>query len=91
MLYNFGSSMLRAMGDTKRPLYYLTFSGVINVILNLIFVILLDMDVDGVAYATVIAQAISATLVIRNLVKGNEYVKLDLRKMKIHIEYFFKV
>ena len=56
MLYNFGAAVLRAVGDTQRPLYYLTFSGVVNVVLNLIFVIGFHMDVAGVALATVIAQ-----------------------------------
>ncbi len=58
MIYNLGSSILRAKGDTKRPLYYLTFAGAINVVLNLIFVILCQMDVAGVALATVISQCI---------------------------------
>ena len=91
MVYNFGSSMLRAMGDTKRPLYYLAVSGIINVVLNLIFVIVFHMDVDGVAYATIISQTVSAALVVRNLVKGNEFVKLDLRKMKIHRNRLSKI
>ncbi len=91
MVYNFGSSMLRAMGDTKRPLYYLTAAGIINVVLNLIFVIVFHMDVDGVAYATIISQTVSAALVVRKLVKGNEFVKLDLRKMKIHKNRLSKI
>lgn len=91
MVYNFGSSMLRAMGDTKRPLYYLTAAGVINVILNLVFVIVFGMDVDGVAYATIISQTVSAVLVIKNLVNGNEFVKLNLRKMKIHRNRLSKI
>lgn len=68
MIYNFGSSILRSKGDTKRPLYFLAFSGVINVILNLIFVILLKMDVAGVALATVISQCISAGLILKCLI-----------------------
>ena len=59
MLYNFGSAILRAIGDTKRPLYYLLAAGVVNVILNLFFVISLNMDVAGVALATVISQCLS--------------------------------
>ena len=65
MVYNFGSALLRAIGDTKRPLYYLMGAGVINVILNLIFVIYFRMDVAGVALATVISETISAGLVLR--------------------------
>ncbi len=82
LIYNFGSSILRAKGDTKRPLYYLTFSGVINVILNLIFVILFQMDVAGVALATVISQCISAFLIIRCLMKENGPLRFRFRKLK---------
>ncbi|MCR5755371.1 MAG: polysaccharide biosynthesis C-terminal domain-containing protein, partial [Acetatifactor sp.] len=67
MAYNFGSAILRAVGDTRRPLYFLTVAGIINVILNLIFVIAFSMDVAGVALATVISQAISAALVLHTL------------------------
>lgn len=83
MLYNFGSAVLRAIGDTKRPLYYLLFAGVVNVVLNLIFVICFHMGVAGVALATVISQAISAVLVIRCLVFNDGSVKLDLKKLRI--------
>lgn len=83
MLYNFGSVVLRAIGDTKRPLYYLLFSGVINVVLNLIFVICFHMDVAGVALATVLSQAVSAILVIRCLVLNDGDVKLDLKRLRI--------
>ena len=65
MLYNFGAALLRAVGDTRRPLYYLTASGFVNVGLNLVFVVVFHMDVAGVALATVIAQCISAGLVVR--------------------------
>lgn len=68
MIYNFGSSILRSKGDTKRPLYFLALSGVINVILNLIFVILFKMDVAGVALATVISQCVSAALILKCLI-----------------------
>ena len=83
MLYNFGSAVLRAIGDTKRPLYYLLFSGVINVVLNLIFVICFHMDVAGVSLATVLPQAVSAILVIRCLVLNDGDVKLDLKRLRI--------
>ena len=65
MVYNFGSAILRAVGDTRRPMYYLTIAGVVNVVLNLIFVLVFHMDVAGVALATTISQCISAVLVIR--------------------------
>ena len=69
MLYNFGSAILRAVGDTRRPLYFLTIAGVVNIVLNLFFVIVMHMDVAGVALATVISQCISSGLVLRCLAK----------------------
>ena len=84
MLYNFGAAVLRAVGDTKRPLYYLTVSGIINVILNLIFVIGFKMDVAGVALATIISQLISAVLVTICLMRSDGAIKLYLKKIKIH-------
>ena len=69
LVYNFGAAILRAVGDTRRPLYYLLFSGIINVILNLIFVIIFKMGVAGVATATVVSETISAGLVLRCLKK----------------------
>lgn len=84
MAYNFGSAILRATGDTRRPLYILTFSGVINVVLNLIFVIVFHMDVAGVALATIISQVISAALILLCLCKTTGPCHLDLRKLRIH-------
>lgn len=83
LVYNLGSSILRAKGDTKRPLYYLTLSGAINVILNLIFVIPLQMDVAGVALATVISQCVSAFLILRCLMKETDAFRLEPRKLKL--------
>ncbi|MCM1054765.1 MAG: MATE family efflux transporter [Bacteroides sp.] len=83
MIYNFGSAILRAVGDTKRPLYFLTAAGVINVGLNLIFVILFKMDVAGVALATVLSQCISAGLIVICLIRDDTAIRLDLRKLKI--------
>ncbi len=83
MIYNFGSSILRSKGDTKRPLYYLAFAGVVNVVLNLIFVILLKMDVAGVALATVISQCVSAFLVIRCLMKESDGFHFDFKKLRL--------
>lgn len=91
MLYNFGSAVLRAIGDTKRPLYYLLFAGVINVVLNLIFVINFHMGVAGVALATVISQAISAILVIRCLILNDGMVRLELKKLRIVRDKLFKM
>ncbi len=83
LIYNLGSSILRAKGDTKRPLRYLTFSGVINVILNLIFVILFKMDVAGVALATVISQCISAFLIIRCLMRETDAFRFEFKKLRL--------
>ena len=83
MLYNFGSAVLRAVGDTKRPLYYLTVAGVVNVLLNIFFVTQLHMDVAGVALATVLAQVISAGLVVRALMQSDGCLKLELKKLRI--------
>jgi len=91
MAYNFGSAILRAVGDTKRPLYYLLIAGVVNVILNLIFVIPLHMSVAGVALATVIAQGLSAVLVLRCLIKTDSDYKLCLSKLRIESDKLLKM
>lgn len=85
MLYNFGSSILRATGDTKRPLYFLILSGIINVVLNLILVIPFGLDVAGVAIATVVSTTVSAVLVLVCLAKTDGCCKLSLAKMKISV------
>ncbi len=71
-LYNFGNAVLSASGDTRHPLYYLLFSGIINVLLNLFFVIVCDMDVAGVALASMISLYISAILILRLLIRSKE-------------------
>lgn len=81
LLYNFGSSILRAIGDTRRPLYYLMAAGVVNVALNLVFVIVLHMGVAGVATATVVSQALSAFLILRCLSGLEGSCRLDLKKL----------
>lgn len=91
MAYNFGAAVLRAVGDTKRPLYYLLIAGIVNVILNLIFVIYFSMHVAGVATATVISQAISAVLVIRCLLKTDSVYKLELKGIKISLDKLGKM
>ena len=91
MAYNFGAAVLRAVGDTKRPLYYLLIAGIVNVILNLIFVIYFSMHVAGVATATVISQAISAVLVIRCLLKTDSVYKLELKGIKISMDKLGKM
>ena len=84
LVYNFGAAILRAIGDTRRPLYYLLSAGVINVILNLFFVIVLDMGGAGVATATVISQIVSAILIVRCLMHSDGIYRLDLHELKIY-------
>ena len=83
MLYNFGAAVLRAVGDTRRPLYFLTVSGLVNVLLNLVFVIVFHMGVAGVALATITSQMISAVLVILCMLHSAGYVHLDPKQLGI--------
>ncbi len=83
VVYNFGAALLRAKGDTKRPLYILLVAGVINVVLNLIFVICFNMDVAGVAFATVLSQVFAAICVIVILTHEDEEFRLDFKKLRI--------
>lgn len=83
MVYNFGAAILRAVGDSRRPMYYLIISGSVNVILNLFFVIVLHMTVDGVAWATVISQLISMALVMICLIRSNSGIRFVPRQMRI--------
>ena len=84
MLFNFASAILIAKGDTKRPLYYLMSSGIINVLLNLFFVAVCGLDVAGVALATIISQYISAVLVIQRLVRLNDCCKLSIKRLRLY-------
>lgn len=84
MVYNFCAAILRAAGDTKSPLVYLTIAGVVNVILNVFFVTVLHMNVAGVALATTLSQGISAALVVWELMKRPDACRLDLKKMRFH-------
>ena len=83
MLYNFGAAILRSIGDTKRPLIYLTVAGIINVGLNLVFVIMFHMSVAGVAIATVISQVVSSIMVLRCLTNEKDAIRVDLKKLAI--------
>lgn len=83
MIYNFGAAILRAVGDTRHPLYYLSFSGGLNVCLNLFFVIVLHMGVEGVAIATVISQVISAALVVLQMMRARDITRLEPRKIRV--------
>ena len=84
MVYNFCAAILRAAGDTKSPLIFLSFAGVVNVVLNVIFVTVFHMNVAGVALATTIAQGISAVLTVRALMKRTDACRLELKKMRFH-------
>ena len=91
MLYNYGSAILRAQGDTQRPLKFLTLSGVLNVILNLIFVIVLKMSVAGVALATIISQYISAVLIMICLMKEKYPFGISLKEMTFDADEFKQI
>lgn len=91
MVYNFCGALLRAAGDTKGPLIYLFIAGVCNVLLNLFFVVGLDMTVDGVALATIISQGISAVLVVWALMRRTDAAKLHLKKIRIYKEQIKKI
>lgn len=83
MLYNFVSAILRAVGDTKRPLYYLIHAGIINVILNLVFVVYFRIGVAGVALATALSQVYSAVAVLLCLIRDRDRLQLDWRHLSI--------
>nr|WP_302649284.1 MATE family efflux transporter [uncultured Agathobaculum sp.] len=88
MLYNFGAAVLRAVGDTRRPLYFLTLAGVINVAGDLFFVIVLGMGVAGVAVATVLSQIVSATLIVLCLMRVDGMCNVNLRRLRFYPDKF---
>ncbi len=83
LLYNYGSAIMRTMGDTKRPLFYLAIGGAANVLLNLLFVIVFNMDTDGVAIATIVSNIISAVFVMYNLMHSHHMCRIDLKRIRI--------
>ncbi len=91
LLYNFGASILRAAGDTRSPLIFLSVAGVLNVLLNLCFVILLDMNVAGVSLATVLSQTLACALVLRKLAKRKDACRLFPAKLRIHPQALLKI
>lgn len=91
MLYNYGAAILRAVGDTKRPLVFLIISGIINALLNLILVIVFKLSVAGVGIATVISQAVSCFLVLRCLCKSEQSYRLYFSKLRINKVYMKKI
>lgn len=86
MIYNIGSGILRAMGDSRRPLYYLIASCIINIVLDLVFVIALKMAVVGVAIATVLSQVCSAVMVVVGLMRTDDVYRLEIRKIRFDSE-----
>ena len=84
MIYNFGSSVMRATGDTKRPFYFLGAAGLVNVLLNLFFVIVCRMDVAGVALATIISQGISALCVVIAMLRNRGFFRFRFREVRFH-------
>lgn len=91
MLYNFGSAVLRAVGDTRRPLYYLSLAGIINVFLNLVFVRVFYMGVAGVALATVLSQGVAVILVLRALILTEGPYRLIISEVKIYKDKLIKM
>lgn len=91
MVYNFGAAILRAVGDSKRPMYFLTTSGVVNVILNIIFVAFFRMGVAGVAWSTVISQYLTLVLIMMSLSKNEGPLRFNWRRLKIHGEKLWQI
>lgn len=91
MVYNFCASILRAAGDTRSPLVFLTLAGVINVVMNIIFVTQMGMDVDGVALATVISQGVAALMVVIAMMRRTDESRLELKKMRIYKPQLLKI
>ena len=91
LLYNFEAAIFRSIGETKMPLIALTLSGILNVLLNLFFVIVLKMSVNGVATATVLATVVSAGILYIKLVKSDKYIKVEFKKLRIDGKVFAKI
>ena len=91
MLYNIGAGILRAVGDSKRPFYYLVVCALMNMVLDLVFVIYCDMGVKGVALATIISQATSAVLVIITLMRTDSCIRLRISQLRIHWDMLKKI
>lgn len=91
MLYNMGSGILRAIGDSQRPFYFLVVSALTNVVLDLVFVLVFKMGVSGVAIATVVAQTLSAALVLIVLLRAKNCCRLSLKKLRIHRSMLAKI
>ena len=86
LIYNMGCAILRAIGDSKRPLYYLIISCIVNIILDVYFVAFLHMGIEGAAYATIIAEGVAAALVMLSLMVSDSAIKLYIKDIKLDIE-----
>ena len=91
MLYNFGAAILRAVGDTRRPLIYLAIAGLVNVVLNIVLVAWVGLDVEGVAIATVASQIISAVMVLVCLMRSDSSIRLEPKALRIHMPQFKRI
>lgn len=91
LFYNMGSAILRSVGDSKRPFYFLVVAALLNSVLDLVFVVGLKMGVAGVAWATILAQGVSAILVVIALIRDHDTIRLEMRKLKIHWDVLSKI
>ena len=91
LFYNMGSAILRAVGDSTRPFYFLVVAALLNSAMDLLFVVKLRMGVAGVAWATIIAQGVSASLVVRSLLRSQDAIRLELRRLKFHWDVLKKI
>ncbi|MBQ8508319.1 MAG: MATE family efflux transporter [Clostridia bacterium] len=91
MIYNIGSGILRAVGDSQRPFYFLVVSALINIVLDLVFVLVFKMGVGGVALATIIAQGVSAVLVVVTLMRSDSCIRLSIKKLQLNFDILGKI
>ena len=91
LFYNMGAAILRSVGDTRRPFYFLVVSALLNSVLDLVFVVGFRMGVAGVAWATILAQGISAVLVLRSLARSEDSIRLELKRLRIHWDVLKKI
>ena len=91
LFYNMGAGILRAVGDSKHPFYFLVVSAIVNIVLDLVFVLVFDMGVAGVAWATVIAQCVSAALTVGTLMRSHSSIRLLPKRIRLHMEMVKKI
>ena len=91
MLYNIGSGILRAVGDSQRPFYFLVVCAILNTVLDLLFVLVFQMGVEGVALATILSQGVSAILVMITLLRTGGCIRLSVKKLRLHFDMLSKI